>query len=183
MPEEVPEWQNPPPVEAPHPDEKTSIIKLEISNDIVGRGKENALRTPLFQAWTHLHGCPPPIKNVSILDSDSLKPTYQTLNEATSCFRGINRPINTQKNGSEVITYVLKPEATVRYEPRMGAPIRAQSLKNDYVLTVQIVLNTSLQKEGSDIDGLVTRLEVVECDAANDELPKNHSSRYGDRLW
>lgn len=183
MPEEAPEWQSPPPVEAPNPDDKASVIRLEVSNDICGRGKENFLLTPIFQVWTHLHGSPPPIKNVSILESDELKPTYQTLNDATSCFRGINRPMNKQENGGDVITYVLKPDATVRYQPRMGAPIRAQSLQDGYVLTVQIVLSASLQKEGNGISGRVTRLEVVECDVANDELPKDHNSRYGDRLW
>lgn len=183
MPQEELEWQSPPPVEAPSPNDKSSVIALEISNDISGRGKGNFTLTPLFQVWTHLHGTPPPIKNVSILKSDKLEPTYQTLSDATSCFRGINRPINTQQNGNEVITYVLKPEATVKYDPRMGAPIRAQSLEGGYVLTVQIVLSASLQKEGNGISGRVTRLEVVECDAANDELPKDHTNRYGDRLW
>lgn len=90
MPEEVPEWQNPPPVQAPDPDDRSSVITLEVSNDITGASKGNFLLTPVFQVWTHLHGMPPPIKNVSILESDGLKPTYQTLQDATSCFRGIN---------------------------------------------------------------------------------------------
>jgi len=184
MPEETQnDWQNPPPVIAPSPEDKTVMVEYDISTDISGTDKDNYRRTPLFQVWAHLHGEPPPIKNVSIIENDKVQPTYQTLSDATACFIGINRPINDQENGSKVITYVLKPEYTVEYEPRMGAPIRAKKLNADYVLTVQIVLNSSLQLEGKRLSGRVTRLEIVECDTANDRLPKNHANRYGDMLW
>lgn len=184
MPDEVPvHWQSPPPVNAPSPDNQSEAVAYDISNDITSRDSPNFQLTPIFQVWSHLHGQVPPIKNVSILEFDEVKPTLQTLHDATSCFKGINRPINKQENGNEVVTYVLKPETTVEYEPRMGAPIRANILGDGYVLTVQIVLKPSLQLEGNNIRGRVTRIEIVESDAANDSLPKNHKDRYGDRLW
>ena len=177
------DWRNPPNITAPSPDKGGAEIYLEVSNDILSPARNNFRKTPLFQVWTHLLGCPPPIPNVSILEHDDLQPTYQTLHDASSCFKGIKRPINNQENGAEVITYVLNPENTVECVPRMGASIRAQKTAPRYLLTVQIVLNGSLQLEGKDIEGRVTRIEIVKVDSVNDRLPIGHENRYGSRLW
>ena len=110
-------------------------------------------------------------------------PEYQTLHDATACFNGVERPINDNENGNNVVTYVLKPRVSVRYKVRFGAPIAAKVLPDGFVLTVQVVLKEALQVEGIEIMGQVTRIELVESDPLNITLPKDHSERYGSQLW
>ena len=176
-------WLSPPPANAPSHSDRSAHVFYAISADITNMDRCAFRKTPLYQVWVHLHNRLPPIPNVSIVERDDATPECQTLHDATACFRGVERPLNDNSEGNNVVTYVLKPKASVAYEPRFGAPIQAREIPDGYVLTVQVVLGDSLQDSGYPVSGVVTRIELVECDPANDKMPKNHSERYGGQLW
>lgn len=178
-------WRHPPPVEAPCPTDRNKILRLGISADLTGVGRDNFKRTPLYMVWAHLHGCLPPITNAAVAEATGLKPTYCTLLQARACFRGVNRPHDTEDGGDSVYIYVLKIAATLRSDLKnaMVCPIGSYAIPSQNVFTVQVRLNASLQKPVDELDGLVTRIEPVAGEAPTHALPIGHATRYAEQCW
>jgi hypothetical protein len=176
-------WLKPPVVKAPDPFGYQSSVLLSISPHFIERSAGVYRRTAIFQTWTHVVGTLPPINNIGRLAASPHAPTLTTLADSVACFRGVNRPYDDEKNGESVIIYVLNPSVSIEYEVDMACVARGVKVPADTALTVQVKPGKSLQIDGHDIFGMVTRLEFVSGDGGNPILPKGHSTRYLQRLW
>lgn len=161
------------------------MVKLAISGDFgpARRPDGNWLRTPVYQVWLHLLGQLPPFPNASVAERDGVELSYTTLDQATACFRGLERPHGMEDNGDSVIVYVLGITGTVQYHARMTAPIRGVPVRQGTVLTVQARQNDSDHKVNGDLYATITKLELVRADATNPNLPARFGSRYRTQCW
>jgi hypothetical protein len=176
-------WLKPPPATAPDPFDRKKSVLLGISSHFVERSTGVFRRTSIYQIWTHTLAKLPPINNISRLGASPNKPTLTTLADSVACFSGVNRPYDDEPNGESVVVYVLNPAVSIEYEVDMACLARGVTVPADTALTVQVKPTNSLQIDGQDIFGLVTRLEFVSGDGGRPVLPKGHSTRYLKRLW
>lgn len=178
----VKNWREPPLVSARSWEDNSRIVQFAVSDDVTGRGRTNWRSTPLYQLWTHLLGQLPPINNASVAQGDGVNITFSNLQDATSCFMGVERPYIDRDNGENVLTYVLAVTGSVEHHPRMAAPIRAIAVPDGLCLTVQVCLTHPLQKDDTGVCGSITRIEFVRSESGTN-LPIEHSDRYGTRCW
>lgn len=170
-------------MQAPCHSDRSIIVKYEASDDLIGRRGPQFLYTPIYMYWAHLCGQLPPINAIQKLAEGSMIPTLCTLADATACFQGIERPHLKDDNGDNVVTYILKPAISIEFASAMACMARAMKPPVPFVLTVQAVLAKSLQQCSNEISGLITRIEPVNCDSGNDNLPVDYQSRYRMQCW
>ena len=173
-------WLKFPTVVAPSPDDPSAMWTCAISPIFVERNNFIARKTPVFQLWAHVVGQLPPINLIGTLRP---APTLLTLKDAIACFKGVQRPYDTESNGESVLVYVLKPWVSLAYQPSSSCLARSVTVPPETVLTVQIRPSTSLQKSQPGINGIVTRLEFVSSVGSAPPLPVEHEARYCQPLW
>jgi len=125
-------------------------------------------------------GDPPPVPGVDPRNRDC-PGQLTSLREASACFRGIERPLAEDDDGSDVLAYVLRPRFFYEYDPNMVSV----ALKMPVPLGVVFVAYVRLHKEtvASGTLGVLTHWGFVESDSVQPKLPVDHSSRYRTRLW
>lgn len=176
-------WTDPPIILAPSHEDRSKTIHLGVSDDLTGCRSANFRHTPLFMVWAHLCGQLPPINAIGLLGESEPTPTLSTLADATACFQGIERPHLNERDGSNVLIYVLQPKVTIEFVSAMACMARAVRPAVPFLLTVQVVLADALHYAVNGVDGLVTRLEPVGCDDNHGELPIEYETRYRRRCW
>ncbi len=176
-------WYSPPNIDAPDFRDRGQRICLGVSDDITGRRTPHCRKTPLFMVWAHAIGRLPPIHAISQLEASSPTPTLLSLDDATACFLGIKRPHLREDNGDNVVTYVLKPTVSIEFSSSMACLARAVMPPTPFVITMQVVLNQSLQEQRDHVAGIITRVEPMGCDLMDPTLPVEYQTRYGTRCW
>ena len=178
-------WAVFPLVSARSPEKRSAVIKLMVSKMFIAGNLRKNLRTPIFQAWAHIVGSlPPSIPNIDHLYSGGLMPTFTTLENAHACFRGVERPHDSELDGASVFIYCIKVPLTLRWDntPPIPLPV-VHRLTEDVVLTVLVAANANLQHGTEQVWGRVLKIELVETAPGGDWLPIEHESRYHDRRW
>jgi hypothetical protein len=176
-------WYDPPLVSAPSYLDRSQTMTLGISDDMTGARSRNFRHTPLFMFWAHIVGQLPPINAIQLLAESNPTPTLLTLNDARACFQGIQRPHLLEDNGDNVLVYVLRPTVTLEFATSMACLARAVRPAVPFVLTVQVVLADALQNSATHVDGIITRIEAVESDPHEADLPVDYGTRYRRRCW
>ena len=176
-------WYDPPLVTAPSYLDRAKTMTLGISDDLTGARTRNFRHTPLFMFWAHIVGELPPINAIQFLADSDPTPTLLTLHDAVACFQGIQRPHLLEDNGDNVLVYVLRPQVTIEFASSMACLARAVQPAIQFALTVQVVLAEALQNCPTNVDGIITRIEAVACDANDRDLPVEYGTRYRRRCW
>jgi hypothetical protein len=176
-------WLAFPTVMAPNPKRGETNLTLVVSETFIQRNSSNNRNTPILQLWAHVIGQLPPINNISKVAGSSITPTLLTLNDATACFGGINRPHDDEENGHSVLVYVLNPKVSIQFEPSMTCQARSVVVPPKSVLTVQVRPAFSGQAVDQGVNGIVTRLEFVVNDEKEPLLPKGFQVRYDKMFW
>lgn len=135
-----------------------------------------------FELWSVVLGLPPPVPGCGHRNR-GITGTLCGLENAHAVFRGIERPLAEDDDGSDVLAYILKPEWMHQYD---GASMVSVALKvavpQDVVFVVYVRLsNPSAPLE--DLTGTVTHWGFVEADKDDPTLPVEYNSRYRTRLW
>lgn len=176
-------WYDPPTVTGPSHLSKSDRLTLLASDDVTGARSRNFRHTPLFMYWAHIVGRLPPINAIGLLAEGDPTPTLLTLHDAVACFQGVERPHLLEDNGDSVVVYVLKPAVTIEYAASLACLARAVQPAIPFALTVQMVLSEALHIRPRGIDGVITRIEAVGCDANDANLPVEYGTRYRRRCW
>jgi hypothetical protein len=177
-------WANLPPVIAPHPTERGQQVRLQVSREfIVGNLRKNN-RTPIYQAWAHLAGCVPPVPNIAFLHKLGVAPSLSTLENAHACFRGVERPLGNDLNGTTVYIYLLKVGVTIRFDnaPPVSVPA-VHRLDDDLVFAIYVQEVAGLHVAGESLWGTALKIELIETEPPDHALPIDHCDRYDERLW
>lgn len=109
------------------------------------------------------------------------------LSSAIALFRGIKRPRLDIEKDEQIYVYVLNPARTYIYRREEDAPRRAEKpVKSVFVVYVELQETLkSAEKAPSDIEikGVVHFWEWVMASGDDKSLPKDHATRYDERVW
>ena len=150
-------WLAFPTVRAPNTKLGEPNFTFVVSDIFIQRNSANNRTTPILQLWAHVIGQLPPINNIDKVAGSSITPTLLTLNDATACFRGINRPHDDEENGNSVLVYILNPKVSIQFEPSMTCQARSVVVPPNAVLTVQVRPTYGGQATDQGVNGIVTR--------------------------
>lgn len=177
------EWLSPPEsIHAPSPFDRFSLCRLKISRNDIQRAASAGRRQTVFDIWSMVVGKPPPVPGVQA--RNDLRPDELiSATHAHACFRGIERPLAEDDDGSNVVAYILRPHVFYQYDPNMVSVALKQPVPRDVVFVVYARLRDQMEIEKSDEVGVITHWGFVEVDSAEPKLPVNYASRYGVRLW
>ena len=174
--------QFPSTIPAPSPFDRNRLCKLRLSTNDVRKAARAGRRQPAFELWSGVIGCPPPVPGVDRRNSPGpldLSP----LIGAHACFRGIERPLAEDDDGSNVIAYVLRPRFFYEYDPNMVNLALRVPVPRDLVFVTYARL-LEQDGEGDEPVGVITHWGFVEADPkTNLRLPINSATRYRERLW
>lgn len=183
-------WLRLPTVTAPHPDDRSKMVSLAVSEEMTYKLAAINRLTAIFQLWTHVVGELPPINNIRRLEIGLVKPSVTTLVDSVACFRGVKRPYDKEPDGASVLVYVLNPTVSIDHEPSMVCLAKAVKMPTNVALTVQVRPADALQGHeqvvqpgATQLFGIVTRIEPVPGDGGSPILPKRPNERYIQRLW
>jgi len=180
-------WLNfPAMIDAPSPFNKKLSCSFRISREDTLKAVRAGRRQPAFQLWSVVIGKPPPVPNVDAKNFPA-GAGLTKLSEAHACFKGLNRPLAEDDDGSSVLAYVLKPRFFYvfdsDYEGAMVCVARKEAVSDDLVFAAYVRLDEPCRNAGASPKGVLTHWGFVEADTSHPELPVNHGSRYEKRLW
>jgi hypothetical protein len=173
--------QFPTSVPARSPFNRDSLCRLKLSTNDVRKAARAGRRQPVFELWSGVIGSPPPVPGVDRRnnpDADDLT----SLIQAHACFRGIERPLAEDDDGTDVIAYVLRPRFFYEYDPNMVSLALRVPVPRDLVFITYARL-LELSDNADEPVGVVTHWGFVEADPKNLRMPINSSTRYRERLW
>lgn len=128
--------------------------------------------------WGALLGQAPPVPH----RIDNADENLTRLLDAHACFQGIKRPCAEDPHGENIVAYVLKPRWAFGYEARPPLLLtRKIAVPDDVVLVACAKLDKPTRQNGT--IGVLTHWHFVPADKRNAMLPKDHKSRYSERLW
>jgi hypothetical protein len=114
------------------------------------------------------------------------------VSEAYALFRGLKRPLNTERVDKAVCVFVTKPSRTYTYPDRFGErQERKAPLDSVFVTYAEIAADpatvfASTLVPGSvpeGVRGVVIGWEWTLADKADASLPADHAARYVERVW
>lgn len=179
-------WIDLPLIQAPSPLDQKNSVTYKVSEEFIVRNFHIHRRVPIFQAWAHLVGLVPPIRNVEKLIAEGNRIRLRTIRDAAACFRGVKRPYGTEAGGDSILAYPIRAPHTITYEPDISCVAKWTACPSETVLVVYVQPLTelaNLQESSNTIDGVILRWEFVPSDPNESDLPKDHGDRYTERLW
>jgi hypothetical protein len=177
------EWLSfPRAVYAPSPFDRISLCGLKIAAKDVRRAARAGRRQIVFDLWSMVIGKTPPVPGVHARN-DPQPGELTSIAQAHACFRGIERPLAEDNNGSDVLAYILRPRIFYEYDPNMVSVALKQPVPRDVVFVVYARLFDQTKVEKFGLIGVITHWGFVEVDSADPKLPVNYGSRYSVRLW
>jgi len=131
--------------------------------------------------WSIILGVEPPVIGCKHRNR-KIAGELTRLSDAHALFKGIQRPLADDDDGSQILAYVLKPKFMYENNPDMVSVALKIAVPQDVVFVVYVRLNKA--SDGPDgARGTVTHWHFVEADPAFPTLPVDFSSRYHTRLW
>jgi hypothetical protein len=172
---------------APSPFDKTCLCSFRIGREDTLKAARAGRRQPAFQLWSVVIGKAPPVPNVTWHKNFPSDAGLTRLGEAHACFKGLQRPLAEDDDGSSVLAYILKPRFYYAfdsgYDGAMVCVARKLVAADDLVFAAYIRLDEPCGGAGISPKGVLTHWGFVEADANDPELPVNYRSRYEKRLW
>ena len=169
-------------VHAPSPFDRFSLCTLRISRNDTCRAARAGRRQMAFDLWSMILGNPPPVPGLHARN-EARPGELISIAEAHACFRGIERPLAEDNNGTNIVAYVLRPRIFYEYDPNMVSVALKVPVPRDVVFIVYVRLADQARVEKSEPIGVITHWGFVEVDSADPRLPVNYASRYRVRLW
>src|SRR5271165_4455653 len=170
------QWvQFPERVVAPSPEDRTIPCIFRLAAGDSHKLAQIGRRQLIFELWSVILGTPPPVPGCAHRNKPS-NGELTNLRAAHALFRGIERPLAEDDDGSNVLAYVLKPRIFYEYAPNMVSVALKSPVPTDLVFVTYARLDPATEEPGA-IRGVVTHWGFVEADRSNPDLPVDYSSR------
>jgi hypothetical protein len=127
-------------------------------------------------------GYDPPVPGVGARN-DLIPGELTSIAEAHACFRGIERPLAEDNDGSDVVVYILRPRFFYEYDPNMVSVALKVPVPRGIIFATYVRLIDSDKIARTSPAGTITHWGFVESDRADPRLPINYETRYRTRLW
>lgn len=168
---------------APSPDDPDKMIKVRVSDATLYRLYTANRKTALWQAWAHLTGQLPPIPNTAAIRPMVPHGSFDPLEGARACFRGIRRPHREEQDGDSVVVYIINPTHTLSWDVSMVCRAKVTRAPSGTVMAVYMRMQDSLHPPMDGISGIITGWEFIPCDTSVVTLPEDFEQRYSLELW
>jgi hypothetical protein len=169
-------------VQAPSPEDRAVLVNFSLgSGDAVTMAKIGR-RQLTFEMWSIILGLEPPVHGCAHRNK-KIAGELTNLSASHALFKGIQRPLADDDDGSEVLAYVLKPKHMYENNPDMVSVALKVAVPQDLVFVVYARLNKANGEGLSVTKGTVTHWHFVEADPATPMLPVDYSTRYRAQLW
>ncbi len=148
-------------------------------------------RQPLLDLWTCVVGEIPPFPNARAKWGKGLENAkLVSMADATSCFRGLKRPLADDDRGFDCYALVSKPTKRFTYAPDMACSLNLVDVPDDlvHITYVRCDVPAARTRRGLATDsvpnvGVVTHWHFVEADPTDALLPIDFRDRYRQRIW
>jgi hypothetical protein len=167
---------------APSPFNQARLCRLRIAHADTRKAARVGRRQPAFDLWSMVLGCPPPVPGVGARN-DHIPGALVSIAQAHACFRGIQRPLAEDDDGSDVVVYVLRPHFFYEYDPNMVSVALKVPVPRGVLFATYARLVDSDNSATMTGLGTITHWGFLESDRADPRLPINFKSRYRTRLW
>src|SRR5690606_12714434 len=107
-----------------------------------------------------------PVPNIGVYGEPPVSGELSRLADAHACFKGIKRPIAEDNDGDNMVAYVLAPTVFYAYEPSMACVAKKRWVPEGFVFVVYVRLDEPCETSPSEVKGVVTHWQFVECDAS-----------------
>jgi hypothetical protein len=175
-------WLNfPSTVQAPSPEDRAVQCEFALGSADALTMARIGRRQLIFEMWSIILGLEPPVMGCAHRNRKT-KGELTKLADAHALFKGIQRPLADDDDGSQVLAYVLSPKFMYENNPDMVSVALKVAVPQDVVFVVYARLNKASDGP-SGARGTVTHWHFVETDPAFPTLPVDFSSRYRTRLW
>jgi hypothetical protein len=175
-------WLNfPATVQAPSPEDRAVLSDFVLGSADAVTMARIGRRQLTLEMWSIVLGVEPPIIGCTHRNK-KVKGELTKLADAHAMFKGIERPLADDDDGSEVLAYVLKPQFMYENNPDMVSVALKVAVPQDVVFVVYARLSNGGDGPNG-ARGTVTHWHFVEADPASPMLPVDYSSRYRTRLW
>jgi hypothetical protein len=168
-------------VQAPSPEDWTVLCEFVLGLSDAETMARIGRRQLTLEMWSIILGVEPPVLGAAHRNRKA-KGELSKLADAHALFKGIQRPLADDDDGSQVLAYVLKPKFMYENNPDMVSVALKVAVPQDVVFVVYARLNKASDGP-SGARGTVTHWHFVEDDPAFPMLPVDFSSRYRTRLW
>ena len=160
---------------APHPDDKTILIKLHVDPSVLLQFEDDNRNAKIGEYCGLVHG------NVEEANSTSQGVTGTLgLLDSIALFKGVKRYFINEGEDDEIYIYVTNPQWTYIYPSRnrnaVIGPTRV-SKPIDAVFVTYVKIHEDKQS------GVILDWEWVKKDLGNPTLPAFYKVRYNDQLW
>ena len=167
---------------APSPFDRQTLCRLKISHADTRKAARAGRRQPAFDLWSMVLGYDPPVPGVGARN-DLIPGELTSIAEAHACFRGIERPLAEDNDGSDVVVYILRPRFFYEYDPNMVSVALKVPVPRGIIFATYVRLIDSDKIARTSPAGTITHWGFVESDRADPRLPINYETRYRTRLW
>lgn len=168
-------------VRVPSPKDRAQTIEVRVDPGIVKDLASARRRTKLYELFYNVAGMPPPVNNIGAHETDSdnrFPDNWGGLSHAHALFKGLERPLGTDRSGDAIFVYLLRPRYTYEYVADMVCPARRMPAPDNAVFAVYARFDSDFEA------GTILNWEWVKADAGLDEsLPDAFSERYDRRVW
>lgn len=169
-------------VEAPSPEDRKVACDFTLGSADAITMARIGRRQLTFEMWSIILGIEPPVLGCAHRNR-KIPGKLTKLAEAHALFKGIERPLADDDDGSEVLAYVLKPQHMYENNPDMVSVALKVAVPQDLVFVVYARLSNAGGEGHSGTRGIVTHWHFVEADPATPMLPVDYSTRYRTQLW
>jgi len=168
-------------VQAPSPEDRAVLCDFVLGSADAATMARIGRRQLTFEMWSMILGVEPPVIGCARRNWKT-QGELTRLAEAHALFKGIERPLADDDDGSDVLAYVLNPKFMYENSPDMVSVALKVAVPQDVVFVVYARLNKASGGPNG-ARGTVTHWHFVEADPAFPTLPVDFSSRYRTRLW
>lgn len=183
VPEAVGAWLAlPSTVAGPSPADKSKMQDFRLATGDVVKMANASRRQLVFELWSAVLGLPPPVPGGWHRNKTVIGP-LSGLKDAHALFRGIERALAEDDDGSDVLAYVIKPEWMYEYDASSMVSVALKvGVPQDVVFVVYVRIDNP-DVAPAEMTGVVTHWGFVEADKNDLTLPAEYNSRYRTRMW
>ena len=165
------------------PSNKDLLCKFKVDSSYAQSAARDRRRQPALDLWSQIFGLPPKVPNVQRQEYQPVQAGLISIRDAHACFSGVNRPINGDSHGNAMLTYVTAPTFYFEYVPDLVTVAKKMLMPEGLLFLTYVKLASPYVQEESIPDGVITHWGLVEADANNCLLPREHEKRFEKRLW
>ena len=169
-------------ITAMSPHSQTERVTYRLAKGDLLKAAKAGRYAPAFEMWSVLLGKAPPVPNIGDWNSGA-DSELTCLADAHACFRGVQRPLAEDDDGSGVLSYIIRPSFLYRFEASMRCVAVKKPIRKGLLYVAHIRLDHPEDVSSGHPRGVFTHGGFVEADPSQPLLPIDHKQRYSRRHW